>query len=394
MSKRSRSERRQRREQARAGSGVRELPGPPPAEKKPASEPAEAPARAPEPELPKERPNAGPSSVIRRTTVNPAELPPALRAARPPEPGVETVPAAHLLEPQPATAPGSPVNEPPTAPTRREEIPEGKLTRSPKSRTSEPPAPKKKRPVSEAKRSAAPKVREATKPPATPGAPSPRMNETRGIPAAAVAPPQAPPSPPPPAAPPEPSSGTLAGFVNATRRLINKWTGAPPEVRISLPQGDLKLFKISGHIDDRLALQAATWMLFVQAMKADADLTLSIDSTGGSLTAGLSLIDVMLKAKCRIRTHCVRQAQGIASIVLAAGTPGFRTITRSSLITVPGAPGTGDGKTAAVFSPRVITAIAAATRRTNSEVEKDLLKLKAVTPKLAVKHGLADAVAV
>lgn len=232
------------------------------------------------------------------------------------------------------------------------------------------------------------------------------MHETRGIPASAVHPPAAPAKPPPapaiPPAPPKPaapaapdqSSGTLAGFVNATRRLINKWTGAPPEVRISLPQGDLKLFKVSGHIDDRLALQAATWMIFVQAMKADADLTLSIDSTGGSLTAGLSLIDVMLKAKCRIRTHCTRQALGIASIVLAAGSVGFRTISRSSLITVPGAPGTGDGKTAAVFSPRVIAAIAAATRRPNTEVEKDLLKLKAVTPKLAVKHGLADAVAV
>jgi ATP-dependent Clp protease protease subunit len=222
------------------------------------------------------------------------------------------------------------------------------------------------------------------------------MHETRGIPASSVQPPPASPAPPKPAAPPAPdqASGTLAGFVSATRRLINKWTGAPPEVRISLPQGDLKLFKLSGHIDDRLALQAATWMIFVQAMKSDADLTLSIDSTGGSLTAGLSLIDVMLKAKCRIRTHCTRQALGIASIVLAAGSQGFRTISRASLITVPGAPGTGDGKTAAVFSPRVIAAIAAATRRPNVEVEKDLLKLKAVTPKLAVKHGLADAVAV
>lgn len=290
------------------------------------------------------------------------------------------MPAAHLLEPKPATSPGAPVEEPPTAPTRREEARVERWSRPPKSRASEVPAAKRKKPASEVRKAVTKPPEPAAKAAAPPHAPAPPR------PAPPPAHPQKP-APPPPRS--DESSGTLASFVSATRRLINKWTGAPPEVRISLPSGDLKLFKLNGDIDDRLALQAATWMLFVQAMKADADLTLLIDSTGGSLTAGLSLIDVMLKATCRVRTHCVRQAQGIASFILASGTKGYRTITKSSLLTVP-----GDGRGVAGITPRILGTLATATGRSASQVEKEILTLRALTPKLAVRHGIADAVAI
>lgn len=356
MSRKSREDRRQRRREERSRApAVKEAP------------PAPGPERAAE---------------------TPAE--PAIREvpAAPPA-GLETVPAAHLLEPKPATSPGVPVDEPPTAPTRREEVRTGKPSRPPKARASEAPAARKKKPASEVRKAATKPPEPATK--AAVPAPAP----PKPVPPPA---PVLPKPPPPPASAPKPapaparpdeSSGTLASFVSATRRLINKWTGAPPEVRITLPSGDLKLFRLNGDIDDRLALQAATWMLFVQAMKSDADLTVLIDSTGGSLTAGLSLIDVMLKATCRVRTHCVRQAQGIASFILAAGTKGYRTITRASLLTVP-----GDGRGVAGITPRILGTLATATGRSAAQVEKEILTLRAVTPKLAVRHGLADAVAV
>ncbi|KAF0243609.1 MAG: ATP-dependent Clp protease protease, partial [Planctomycetota bacterium] len=370
---------------------------PKPVDSAPAPTPQQEPLTWPErttpaaQETPSPRKKPGPSSVIRRVNVDPAELPKALRDAPPPEvsksaPGDSTVPAAHLLTPRPDTSPGAPPADPPTAPTRRD-----------------PASSRGKRPQSEGRRSASPKVVEAEKPrppQAAPGSPSPRMHESRGIPASAISPtapakaPAAPLQKPPPEQRPDESSGTLAGFVNATRTLFKRFTSAPPEVRITLPQGDLKLFKLAGEIDDRLALQAATWLIFVQAMKSDADLTIAIDSTGGSITAGLTLIDVMLKAKCRVRTHCSRQALGISSIVLAAGTKGFRTVARTALLSIPGAPMSGDGKTTAVYAPRVVQAFAAATRLSTAQVERELLRLKTVTPKLAVKHGLADAVAV
>ncbi|MCE9580961.1 MAG: ATP-dependent Clp protease proteolytic subunit [Planctomycetes bacterium] len=330
-------------------------PPPAPAPKKPASV-----VRRPE------APGAPPTAGITRA------LPPA-----PVAPDEATVPAAHLAALRPADALAPPVNENTTVRTKREE---------PKHRQSKMPSAPGTPHFSGTR---------GIPPPSAPGSPGARMHESRGMPASAAPPPAAPKPPPaPPVARPDQASGTLAGFVSATRQLFKKFSGAPPEVRITLPTNELSLFKITGLIDDRVALQAATWILFVQAMKSDADLTLAIDSTGGSITAGLSLIDVMLKAKCRVRTHCPRQAQGISSIVLAAGSRGYRTIGRSALITVPGAPGVGDGKTAALLAPRVVAAVAAATGRPAAQVEKDLLKLKAVTPKLAVKHGLADAVAV
>jgi len=191
------------------------------------------------------------------------------------------------------------------------------------------------------------------------------------------------------------ASQTLAGFVSATRRFLKKFTGAPPEVKIALPRdGDMRLFALAGEIDDRLAMQAATWLLLVQAMKSDADVVITVDSPGGSVTAGLSLIDIMLKSTCRVRTHCARQALGIASIVLAAGTKGYRTLSRSALLSLPGSAMAGDGQTTQFASPRVISAVAAATGRPTAQVEKEILRLKALSPKLAVNHGLADAVGV
>jgi ATP-dependent Clp protease protease subunit len=329
---------------------------------------------------------------------------------------VGATPAPHLARLRTTDHPGAPVDDPPTAPTRKDIAPEVRKpqsrVRKPASERREPPAwppdgPgasgaifRETRGVPE---SATAKVEaRAPEPAKAPGRPAPPpgaqrvvMGETRGIPAAKPAPPpEKPPDRPRAPAKPEQESGTLASFVSATRKFLKKFTGAPPEVRIQLPTGDLRLFRIAGELDDRLVVQASTWLLFVQAMKPDADVTLAVDSPGGSVTAGLSLIEVMLKSTLRVRTHCARQALGICSIVLAAGTKGFRTMSKSALLSVPGAPISGDGKTTSVVSPRVVDAVAQATGRPKSVVEKEILRLRAVGAKQAVKYGIVDAVAV
>jgi ATP-dependent Clp protease protease subunit len=226
------------------------------------------------------------------------------------------------------------------------------------------------------------------------------MHETRGIPASP--PPQAERRPEPPVPAPEPpppqredSGGTLAQFVSATRRFLSRFGSAPPQVRIKLPEeGNLRLFKLAGEIDDRMALQAATWLIFVQTMNPGAEVAITIDSPGGSVAAGLSLIDVMLKSTCRVSTHCPRQALGIASFVLAAGTKGSRTTSASAILSVPGATGSGKGKTAALLPPKFVEMVSKATGRPPREVQGEILKLKTFTPKQAVKYGIADGVGV
>ncbi|MBI2919584.1 MAG: ATP-dependent Clp protease proteolytic subunit [Planctomycetes bacterium] len=279
-----------------------------------------------------------------------------------PAPDDGTVPASHLANLQPADAPGAAVADPPTAPTRREETGTRRTEKKRKSRA----------PQVTSRTTREPEVKREPPPPP----PAPVEKKTRSY--------------------ADRATGTLASFVSATRRFLKNFTApAPPEVRITLPKsGDMRLFHLAGELDERLALQAATWLIFVQAMKADADVVMTVDSPGGSITAGLSLIDVMLKATCRVRTHCPRQALGISSIVLAAGTKGYRTLARSALLSVPGSPMAGDGRTTSIASPRVVQAVASATGRTATQVEKEILKLRSLTPKLAVSHGLADAVAV
>lgn len=310
-------------------------------------------------------------------------------ATTPPAPAAPTgeIPGPGIVADIKAETPPAPVEvERPGEPgsgTRRTE--RRKKTKPPESRTTRTtraPAPRPEPPP----------------PPGTP--PKTTLHETRGIPAARIEPP----APPPAAEEQKPPSktrkyidkagGTLSDFVSATRRFLKNFTApAPPEVRITLPKdGDIRLFKLSGELDERLVLQASTWMLFVQAMKADADIVLTIDSPGGSVTAGLSLVEVMLKATCRVRTHCARQALGVASLILASGSRGYRTVSPGALLGVPGSPLAGDGRTTAAVSPRVVQAFMKATGKSEDEIRQEVLKLKTVTPKLAVKYGMVDAV--
>jgi len=235
----------------------------------------------------------------------------------------------------------------------------------------------------------APAVRPAAPPPPPPP-PAPAARTAPPPPpspanAAASPAPVARPAPPPSAADRE--SGTLAGFVSATRRLFKKFTGAPPEVRIALPNSELRLFKLHGPLDERLALQAATWLLFVQAMKAEADLVLTIDSASGTLPAALSLADVMSKTTCLVRTHCAGKAIGGSALILACGRRGCRTMSPGASLTLPAASRNGD-----LHSRRFLDALAQATGRPSASVDRDLVRPSPLGPKAAVRLGFADAV--
>lgn len=355
--------------------------------------------RLPKPRLSK-APGTGtpsaPANEARKASRPPIPAPP-----KPEPPKSTPAPAAWKHEtrdvPPTASTPSAPRADAPVVKAPEAKVrPPSQVTKTPEAKV--PPASRvtkapeaKARPASQVTKSPTPKP--AAPPPALtpPASKAGALSEARRSPEGTKAPES---KGAPAAKKPEESSGTLASWVSSTRQLFKKFTGAPPEVRIQLPSGDLKLFKLDGDIDERMALKAATWVLFVQAMKADADLTIAVDITGGSLNAGLSLIDVLLNAKCRVRTHCARQAMGIGSMILAAGNKGFRTVSRAAILTAPVAMKGADGKIYSPSNPKALQAFAAATGCTPAQVDREILTLKSITPKLAVKHGIADAVAI
>jgi ATP-dependent Clp protease protease subunit len=62
-------------------------------------------------------------------------------------------------------------------------------------------------------------------------------------------------------------------------------------------------------------------LLFLEAEDPDRDISLYINSPGGSITAGLAIYDTMQFIKNDVSTICVGQAASMAAVLLAAGTP-------------------------------------------------------------------------
>ncbi|NLN19255.1 MAG: ATP-dependent Clp endopeptidase proteolytic subunit ClpP [Firmicutes bacterium] len=85
-----------------------------------------------------------------------------------------------------------------------------------------------------------------------------------------------------------------------------------------------RIIFLGGPINDHVANLVVAQLLFLQAQDADKDVSLYINSPGGSVTAGLAIHDTMLLIKPDVRTICVGMAASMGAFLLAAGTKGKR----------------------------------------------------------------------
>ncbi len=77
-------------------------------------------------------------------------------------------------------------------------------------------------------------------------------------------------------------------------------------------------------IDDQVANLIIAQMLFLAAEDPEKDIALYINSPGGSITAGLAILDTMNLVESNIVTYCVGQAASMAAVLLSCGTKGKR----------------------------------------------------------------------
>jgi len=85
-----------------------------------------------------------------------------------------------------------------------------------------------------------------------------------------------------------------------------------------------RIIFIGDPIGDHLANLVMAQLLFLQFENRNQDISLYINSPGGSITAGLAIYDTMQFIKCDIATYCIGQAASMGAVLLAAGTPGKR----------------------------------------------------------------------
>ena len=81
---------------------------------------------------------------------------------------------------------------------------------------------------------------------------------------------------------------------------------------------------VSGEIEDEMANAIVAQLLFLQAEDAKKEISMYINSPGGSVTAGLAILDTMRMVKCPVATYCVGQAASMGAILLSAGEKGKR----------------------------------------------------------------------
>ena len=74
-------------------------------------------------------------------------------------------------------------------------------------------------------------------------------------------------------------------------------------------------------IDDSVANLIVAQLLYLQMEDSDKDISLYINTPGGSVTSGLAIYDTIQFVKCDVTTYCVGQASSMGSLLLACGTP-------------------------------------------------------------------------
>ena len=85
-----------------------------------------------------------------------------------------------------------------------------------------------------------------------------------------------------------------------------------------------RIIIVGSPITDELANVVIAQILFLEMEDPNADITVYINTPGGSVTAGLSIYDTMQFVKPDIQTWCVGQAASMGAVILAAGTKGKR----------------------------------------------------------------------
>jgi len=87
-------------------------------------------------------------------------------------------------------------------------------------------------------------------------------------------------------------------------------------------------------IDDHVASLVVAQLIFLEAEEPERDISLYINCPGGSITAGLAILDTMQYIKPEVATICVGQAASMAAILLAAGEKGKRSALPNSRIMI------------------------------------------------------------
>ncbi|MFC6170019.1 ATP-dependent Clp endopeptidase proteolytic subunit ClpP [Loigolactobacillus jiayinensis] len=95
-----------------------------------------------------------------------------------------------------------------------------------------------------------------------------------------------------------------------------------------------RIIMLSGEVNDQMANSIIAQLLFLDAQDSEKDISIYINSPGGSVTAGLAIYDTMNFVKSDIQTIAMGMAASMASVLLTAGTKGKRFALPNSTVLI------------------------------------------------------------
>ena len=105
-----------------------------------------------------------------------------------------------------------------------------------------------------------------------------------------------------------------------------------------------RIVLLGGEVNDESANLIVAQLLFLQAQDAKKEISMYINSPGGSVTAGLAIYDTMQFVSCPVATYCIGQAASMGAVLLTAGAKGRRFSLPNSRIMIHQPWGGAEGK--------------------------------------------------
>ncbi len=156
---------------------------------------------------------------------------------------------------------------------------------------------------------------------------------------------------------------------------------------------------LSGPIDDAVANTVIAQLLFLQSEDSKKEIALYVNSPGGSVTAGLAIVDTMNVIKNDVATYCVGMAASMGAVILASGTKGKRYILENAEVMIHQPSGGVEGQASdiAITAKHILKTrektnkiLSEATGKPMAQVEKDVERDFFMDAEEAKKYGIVD----
>ena len=162
-----------------------------------------------------------------------------------------------------------------------------------------------------------------------------------------------------------------------------------------------RIIFITGGIEDHMANLVVAQLLFLEAEDPKKDIAIYLNSPGGSVTAGLSIIDTMHHIKPDVAVVCVGMAASMGSLILSQGAKGKRAILPNAEVMIHQPSGGAHGQASDIditaqhilkTRDRLNKMLAKATGKDLKQIEKDVDRDFFMDAVEAKKYGIVDSI--